>query len=58
MVNVSKTRDSVEEQRKETHEGTPSLETLVGNDGDVYFFNPWDRHFEADKKPKTNKFEF
>jgi hypothetical protein len=58
MVNGSKIRDSVEEQPKETHEATHSVETLVGGDGDVYFFNPWDRHFEGDKKPKINKFEF
>lgn len=57
MVNVSKTRENVEEQRKEAHEDTHSVETLVGDEG-VYFFNPWDRHFESGKKPKTNKFEF
>ena len=58
MVNVSKVRDSVEEQPKEPREATHSVETQVGGDGDVYFFNPWDRHFESDKKPMINKFEF
>jgi len=57
-VSASETRDDVVEQREETSEGASSVETLVGNDGDVYFFNPWDRHFESDMKPKTNKFEF
>lgn len=57
MMNVSKTRESAEEQRKETYEDTHSVETLVGDEG-VYFFNPWDRHFESGKKPKTNKFDF
>ena len=31
---------------------------VAGEDGDVYFFNPWDKHFEAEQKPKTHKFEF
>ena len=57
-MSASETRDDVVEQREETSEGASSVETLVGNDGDVYFFNPWDRHFESDMKPKTNKFEF
>lgn len=57
-MNASKNRDNVDEQHEQTSEGASSVETLVGNDGDVYFFNPWDRHFESDMKPKTNKFEF
>ncbi|WP_432343389.1 hypothetical protein WMC41_11880 [Shinella yambaruensis] len=48
---TNKARDADKNERT-------SKPSAVGEDGDVYFFNPWDRHFEAEQKPQTHKFEF
>ena len=48
------TKDQLETEEKEYPPESPP----IGDDGDIYLFNPWDRLFEAERKPQTHKFEF
>lgn len=58
MIYSSDMNSDAAEDRKEDKQTSKETWPLVGKDDDVYFFNPWDRHFAADRKSQRSKFDF
>lgn len=46
------------EQREQKRSDLQADAPLVGEDGDVCFFNPWDQRFKEDLGPKRDSFDF
>lgn len=58
MVDISEMQSDAAEDRNEDKHTSKESWSPAGADDDVYFFNPWDRHFDEDRKSQNSKFDF
>nr|WP_314085245.1 hypothetical protein [uncultured Shinella sp.] len=58
MVDISGMQSDAIADGQEDKRSSKGPQQMEGADDDVYFFNPWDRHFDEDRKSQISKFDF